>query len=71
MKHSMLLQESALVLLKKKYSDPDWDNVMKTYWDSLPQRGEVITKETFPPGKLGLLQDPSMVTTHPQDTCNP
>lgn len=40
---------------------------MGTYWESLPQRGSIITKETFPPTKLGLLQDPSMVNTpsHP------
>ncbi|CAL8465237.1 g4772 [Coccomyxa elongata] len=53
-------EENALVLLKKRFKEPEWDKVMQTYWDSLPQRDEIITKETFPPAKLGLLQDPSM-----------
>lgn len=71
LKQTVLLQESALALLKKRFSEPEWDKVMATYWDSLPQRGEIITKETFPPGKLGLLQDPSMVTTRLPCTCIP
>lgn len=66
-KQSMHLQESALTLLKKRYSEPEWDKVMISYWDSLPQRGELLTKETFPAAKLGLLQDASMVMNrHPR-----
>ncbi|BDA50257.1 hypothetical protein COCOBI_15-3860 [Coccomyxa sp. Obi] len=53
-------EENTLVLLKKRFNEPEWDKVMEPYWGSLPQRGEVITKELFPPAKLGLLQDPSM-----------
>ncbi len=59
----ILMQENALVLLQKRFRNPEWDKVMGTYWESLPQRGSVITKETFPPTKLGVLQDPAMVNT--------
>lgn len=55
------MQENALVLLKRKLGDAEWDKVMGPYWNSLPRPEDVRTKETFPPSKLSLLQDPSMV----------
>lgn len=57
-------QENALVLLKRKASDKRWDQAMRPYWESLPQPGELMTKETFPLAALSLLQDDSMVLIH-------
>ncbi|KAK9828394.1 hypothetical protein WJX81_003722 [Elliptochloris bilobata] len=49
--------EQAVVLLQQQHRDTGWNDSLAPYWRSLPQPGELYTKEAFIDEHLRLLQD--------------
>ena len=44
-------------LLSLQKENPAWNESMLPYWESLPQLGTSLTKQTYPAESLDLLQD--------------
>ncbi len=50
-------QENTVKLFRLKKENPAWNESMLPYWESLPQAGTSMTKQTYPAEPLDLLQD--------------
>jgi hypothetical protein len=58
---ALVSQENVLLLLQRRFADPEWHAGHTLYWASLPRPGKVWTKETFRPEDLANLQDEDLV----------